>query len=206
MENFETIINVDELFSKWRSTIEEVKRKVLGKYTESDESFDINDKTYIYRGPDICSHKFNFSYPGNRCKMCSSILLLNDVGEIDQEIKIEHGKRAGDKIIVESFTPSDRLGFYEFLNVSPKDLFSRISPATFFNRKFYRNCTTFQNNASDKSHYVVMSCLFQEFGNKTRYLNSYMCNSLKIVKLVPQHIGTTQLIKITNDFVRSILN
>lgn len=206
MENFQTTVNVDELFSKWRSAIEEVKRKVLGKYTEKNESFDITDKTYVYQGPEICTHKFDFSYPGNRCKMCSSILFLSDVGEIDHEVKIEHGKRIGDTIVVECFVPPTRFGFYENLGGSLDTLLSRVSPASFFNRKFYKDCVAFQNNASDKSHYVVMSCLFQEFGNKTRYINSYMCNSLKIVKLVPQHIGTTQSIKMTKDFVRSILN
>lgn len=207
MDGMETIINIDELFTLWNSRFEEIKRKVLGKYTKENESFNIEDQIYVYRGPDICNHKFNFLFPGNRCKMCSSLLLLNDEGEFtDKPIRIEHGKYRGNSIIVEIHDkPRTHFGENERIHPNMTNVLLTLSPATFLNTEFFVRCLPYKNKYDDLSNYAIMSSLFHEFGIKTRFLCAYVCNTTKIIKLRPNFIGTLEGIHMNSNFAGSIL-
>lgn len=205
MENFETTANIDELFDLWKSNYEEIKRKVLGKYTKETETFNIEDKIYTYRGVDICNHKFNYLLPGNRCKMCSSLHLLKDADDIsDEHIHIEHGKNKGKNISIECHQLEKHFGQYKYSNISSIDILSNLPPCNFFMNDFYVPIISFIAN-TNMGHEVVMSSLFHEFGIKNRFLCAYMCNKLRIVKIVPSFIGTLDGLTISLDFVINII-
>lgn len=206
MEHFETTVNVDELFDLWKSVFEEIKRKVLGKYTKETESFDIEDRIYVYKGREICNHKFNYLFPGNRCKMCSSLLMLNDVSEFTEDhIQIEHGKHKGDNISIECYPREQHFGKSDYVKLSPTDILSLLSPVHFYNDEFYSKVVPFVVRNGDIDHYVILSSLFNELGINSRFLCAYLCNKVRIVKLVPRFIGTLNGISMSLEIVMSII-
>lgn len=205
----ETIVKVDDLFSYWNQNFKEIKRQVLGHYPKENESYNINERIYICNDQnDICSHKFNFLFPGNRCKMCNSLSLLTKNGDIkNKEIKIDFGKHKNKSIIVEQYhTDETEYGIIKPIKLNTEKLFECLSPVSFNNTDFYEKCKTYKNTSNDHSNYAIMASLFHEFGIENRFLYYYVCcNNINIVKLLPISVGGFDDIVLTNEYANSII-
>lgn len=207
MENFKVIVEIDELVEVWKRQIKEVNRTLLLKYDDNKNSLNLLPLFYQYEGPEICNHVFSYSHPGNRCEMCNSLLFLEDYGDLSKNIRIEHGILENIVLTVEEHKiPKNKEMTYKRYKKSLHQLFLNVSSSELFIENSFKDTKVVIGNNDDILHIIAMSSLFSNYGIKTRYHTSYFCNSLKIVKELPNFLGTFEGIDLTEEYVAEIIN
>lgn len=207
MENFKVIVEIDELVEVWNKQIKEVNRKLLLKYDDDKKSFNLLPLFYQYKGPEICNHVFSYSHPGNRCEMCNSLLFLEDYGDLSKNIRIEHGSLKNVILNVEDHKiPKNKEMIYKRYNGKLDQLFLNVSNTMLFCVDKFKETKVVIGESDDIMHIIALSSIFSNYGIRTRYHTSYLCNSLKIVKELPNFIGTFDGIEMTEDYVGEIIN
>jgi len=196
-----TITNVDKLIATLYANNNEIKRWVLGKYSQEPiYCTDLTKSVPIYNGERICHKRFNFTQNGTRCPWCNSFCLLTDDGEIvdGQPIKIQTGSMSGQKIVVNR-SERQTVPFGSYKPDSPiiTSHLSNIQNNIVRQRMINKSC--------DASHYLAISSLINtlEAPYKCRCMGGWVCDRVNIVKIVP-NLGDIYTINFTPQTMKDI--
>lgn len=176
----QTITKVDVLLDTICLNTNEIKRWILGKYTnQTPLIFDLTNSIYIYNGPTICNNRFCFTDKGTRCYLCNSFSLLTDDGNLNscKPLRIEKGRFAKQQIkIFRSPRSNIPFGRYEPTRFIPQTIFvSNIN----FNEK-----TFMVNKCDEASHIIGISAIISTLESQynTSYIGSWVCDKVNIVR------------------------
>lgn len=206
-----SIINSDEMFENWKNIMGEIRRISLGKYNGPGNDFNLTKQIPIYCGPDKCHHKFNFLLEGNLCNCCNTLSYLYNDGKItNAPIVIEHGEHKGEVIAVKENSKNMDVNFgsYTRKRFDFDKLRTKLPPVTAMHSVLdtHSDQIFMVNVDSHDSHYVVISSLAEMSTiSPGRFLSCYICNANKIIKRVPEHVGSFKGITLSSKEALSIL-
>lgn len=208
-----TIVNSDEMFENWKTIMGEIRRISLGKYNGPGNDFNLTEQIPIYSGPDKCHHKFNFLLEGNRCPSCNTLSYLSTSGQFtNTPLLIQHGDHTGKVISVQESPKHDKcetnFGHYTRKHFNFDVLRQKLPPiGNMYSILDSAEEYIFMANVdSQDSHYIVISSLAEASAICSgRFLTCHICNTKKIVKRTPEHIGSFKSIILSPKEALSIL-